>query len=235
MSFLQRHSTLSTLLVALVGGTTMGLAGCKDDSGSSAPTMDAARSDTVVPETSTSTDTAVRPDAGDGGAPDATPALPPVACSGVSDKKVAIAVGAGRNVYCAIDLGSNNAKLQVLSMEPGTPLSFKDERQCRIRLGFGAKVFESATMTKKPLPAADIANLIAVMKEFQEICTLDKGKLVGTEATQWARDATNMADVKAMVKAGTTLDIEVLTPDQEGIYGYAAGTRNAPDKLSLDP
>jgi hypothetical protein len=59
--------------------------------------------------------------------------------------------------------------------------------------------------------------------------------LVGTEATQWARDATNMAEVKAMVKAGTTLDIEVLTPDQEGVYGYAAGTRNAPDKLSLDP
>jgi hypothetical protein len=29
--------------------------------------------------------------------------------------------------------------------------------------------------------------------------------------------------------------IEVLTPDQEGVYGYVAGTRNTPEKFSLDP
>ena len=138
-------------------------------------------------------------------------------------------------MYCALDLGSNNAKLQVISMEEGKPLSFKDERQCRTRLGFGAKVFDSQTMTAKALPASDIADLITVMKELQAICALDKGKLVGAEATQWARDALNIADVKAQVKTATGLDIDVLTPDQEGAYGYVAGTRNAPERLSLDP
>ena len=73
------------------------------------------------------------------------------------------------------------------------------------------------------------------MKEFQRICTLDKGMLVGAEATQWARDATNITEIKAMAKAATTLDIDVLTGDQEGIYGYVAATRNAPEKFSLDP
>jgi hypothetical protein len=90
-------------------------------------------------------------------------------------------------------------------------------------------------MTAKAPPAADIADLITVMKELQAICALDKGKLVGAEATQWARDALNIADVKAQVKTATGLDIEVLTPDQEGSYGYVASTRNAPERLSLDP
>jgi hypothetical protein len=169
------------------------------------------------------------PDASPG--PDARDVVSEIRCSVQADRNVAITPAAGRQVYCAIDLGSNNAKLQVLSMEPGSPLSFKDERQCRVALGFGNKV--AANM--KALPLAEIPTLVATMKEFERICTLDKGTLVGTEATQWARDATNIADVKAMVKTGTNLDIRVLTPDEEGIYGYVAGTRNAPEKFSLDP
>ena len=175
---------------------------------------------------------------GDGPAGDAAPAFAPVACTGVESKTTPIVPAAGRKVYCALDLGSNNIKLQVISMEEGKPLSFKDERQCRTRLSFGAKVFDSATMMRKPLPAADIQNLITVVKELQQICIMvDKGTLVGAEATQWARDATNMAEVTAMVKAATSpaIDIEVLTPEQEGAYGYVAGTRNAPEKFSLDP
>jgi hypothetical protein len=117
-------------------------------------------------------------------------------------------------------------------MEPGSPLSFKDERQCRVALGFGNKVGASPT---KGLPLEEVPTLVSAMKEFQRICTLDKGVLVGAEATQWARDATNINDVKAMVKTGTTIDIRVLTPEEEGQYGYVAGTRNAPEKLSLDP
>ena len=96
-------------------------------------------------------------------------------------------------------------------------------------------VYNSTTMAKSALKAAEITNLVPTMKEFQRVCTLDKGTLVGAEATQWARDATNIDEVKTMVKTATTLDIEVLTPDQEGAYGYVAGTRNSPEKFSLDP
>jgi hypothetical protein len=182
--------------------------------------------------------------AGTGGSapsPDASPGtdarnvVAEIKCTGVTDKTTPIAPAAGRKVYCAIDLGSNNLKLQVLSLEPGKPLSFKDERQCRVRTGFGAMVSDPMTMVKSALKASEISNLILTMKEFQRICSLDTGVLVGAEATQWARDATNMPEVQAMVKAGTTLDIQVLSTDDEGKYGYVAATRNTPEKFSLDP
>ncbi|HMA91192.1 MAG TPA: hypothetical protein VKP30_00840, partial [Polyangiaceae bacterium] len=107
-------------------------------------------------------------------------------------------------------------------------------RQCRAKTGFGAIVFDSATQTSKPLPPVQINNLITIMKEFQQLCTLDGGTMVGAEATQWARDATNMSEVKTSVKSSTSLDIEVLSPETEGIYGYVAATRNTAEKLAID-
>ena len=68
------------------------------------------------------------------------------------------------------------------------------------------------------------------MKQRHGIGTPHKRTMVGAAATQWARDATNMPEVISMEKAGTGLDLEVLTPEQEGRYGYVAGTRNAPEK-----
>ena len=167
-------------------------------------------------------------------APSAT-AAPEIACQGEADATRPVAVAAGRAIYCAIDLGSKNAKLQVISMEPGQPLSFEDERLCKAPLGLGAKVFDQKTGARSPLAAADIANLATVVQRFEQICATDRGTLVGAEATQWARDATNIAEVTAAVKAATAIDIEVLTPEQEGQYGYTAATRDRPGWLSLDP
>ena len=162
--------------------------------------------------------------------PPAAPApTPPVTCSGD------LAVRPGRKIYCALDLGSKSAKLQVVSIEPGRPLSFKDERLCKATLGFGAKVYDGKTKEKKPLPAADIANLVNVIQQFKRLCAADKGTLVGAEATQWARDATNMAEVMAAVKAGAAIDIDVLSTEDEGRYGYTAATRNLPERFALDP
>ena len=158
-----------------------------------------------------------------------------VTCTGVKDKTKAIVPAAGRKVYCAVNLGSNNLKLQVISMEAGQPLSFKDERACRVKTEFGKKVYDSTAMVAKPLPAASIADLAAAITEFKRICTLDQGELVGAEATQWGRWATNIAEIKTMVMTATGTTIEVLTPEQEGQYGYVAATRNAPEKISLDP
>jgi hypothetical protein len=70
---------------------------------------------------------------------------------------------------------------------------------------------------------------------MQKICADDGGALVGAHATQWARDATNIDAVTARLSAATGLTLEVLTPEQEGIYGYAAATRNAPGRIALDP
>jgi hypothetical protein len=161
---------------------------------------------------------------------------PKVVCTGEPDKTKPIPpAGSGRATVCAIDLGSNSAKLQVLSLEPGQPLSFRDERQCRARLGFGAIVFDSKTGERKPLPAPETTRLIDVMKELQGICALDGGRMVGAEATQWSRDTTNIDEVRAAVKAATGLEFETLTPEWEGHFGYVAATRNTPGRFALDP
>jgi hypothetical protein len=232
---------LPLALSALFVGGAVGLAGlnvvaCGDDDGSGTPHADAAAGagggDAAAGSGGSSgADAAV----GDATGGDAVAAAPAVTCSGEANKTVAVAPAAGRKVYCALDLGSKSAKLQVVSIEPGKPLSFKDERLCKATLGFGAKVFNATTMVKSALADADIANLVTVIQEFKQICAVDKGLLVGAEATQWARDATNIADVKAAVKTGTEIDIEVLSTEEEGQYGYTAATRNAPEKFALDP
>jgi hypothetical protein len=73
------------------------------------------------------------------------------------------------------------------------------------------------------------------MKEYQAFCALDGGKMVGADATEWARHATNIAEVKRAVAAGTGIGIDVLTPDEEARYGYSAATRGRAGHLVLDP
>jgi hypothetical protein len=171
---------------------------------------------------------------------DAAPAstVPAVTCTLASDKAKAITPPAGRQVVCAVDVGSNNVKLIVASLEPGKPASIKDERQCRSRLGLGAKVFDGAApvgMQARPLPRADIDNLAAVIEELADICRRDGGRMVGAEATQWARDATNIGEVVEAVRVATGLAIEVLTAEQEGVFGYVAATRNTAERIAIDP
>jgi hypothetical protein len=218
---------------ALLGAAfILGGGACEDDEGAASDAGsigDGSRSDVVdggggASEVSSET----------GG--DAAPAVTANTTCSIVKKGEALAVAAGRDIVCALDIGSNNAKLVVLSLVKGQPDTLKDERQCRNSLRLGSKTSpDTANPGGRALPQADIENLVLVVKEFQGICAGDKGMLLGAEATQWARDATNQAAVVAAVKADTNLDIEVLTPDQEGQYGYTAATYNRPKKLSLDP
>ncbi len=113
--------------------------------------------------------------------------------------------------------------------------TLKDERQCRNRLGLGTQTFDSMTMMAKPLSPQGLADLILVIKQFQDICKLDKGMMVGGEATQWARDATNKMEITDAVKRQTGETLEILTPAQEGQYGYVAAAYGRAGKISLDP
>jgi hypothetical protein len=217
---------------ALVGAALiLGGGACEDDDGTASDAgsiSDGSRSDVSEGGSSeVATET--------GGEVGAAPVTDKTSCS-IVKKGEALAVAAGRDIVCALDIGSNNAKLVVLSLVKGQPDTLKDERQCRNSLGLGGKTApDTANPGGRALPQADIENLVLVVKQFQDICATDKGMLLGAEATQWARDATNQAAVIAAVKADTNLDIEVLTPDQEGQFGYTAATYNRPKKLSLDP
>ena len=159
----------------------------------------------------------------------------PSSCLIQPDKSVAVAPAPGRVVHCGLDLGSRSIKLSVLSMEPRRNASVKEERQCRRTLGLGAQVFDSRSGTARPLPAEAASYLSETIREFQKICTLDGGKVVAAGATQWARDAPNIAEVRARVKAETGLDFDVLSPRQEAEYGYVAGSIDTPGRLVLDP
>jgi hypothetical protein len=99
----------------------------------------------------------------------------------------------------------------------------------------GAQVFDAATKTAKPLPSSSVDSLSDTIQAFQTICTADHGTIVSAGATQWARDATNVADVKARVKTATGIDFAVLSPTEEAASGYVAGSVNTPGRIVLDP
>lgn len=160
---------------------------------------------------------------------------PPISCLINANRSEPITLVPGRRVLCAIDVGSKNIKLVVVSMEPGKPSSIRDERQCRRSLGLGAKVFDQETQTAKDLPETNLLDLIETTREFQNICRLDKGTLVGADATQWARDALNIGEVRRRLREATGLDLDVLTPEREGTYAYVAATFNNGGRLALDP
>src|SRR5258706_1032407 len=116
-------------------------------------------------------------------------------CSLAPNKRTPIKPAAGRVVYCALDLGSKNVKLSVVSMERGRPVSIRDERQCERALGLGALAYELKAHRAAPVPAASVEQLVETIREFQGLCVRDGGALVCAVATQWARDATNARDV----------------------------------------
>ena len=159
---------------------------------------------------------------------------PPISCLIQPEKTVPVKPARGRVVHCGLDLGSRTAKLSVVSMERGRNATIRDERLCKRTLGFGALVFDSRTSTARPLPEEAIAALADTVREYGQICARDGGTIVAAGATQWGRDATNVADVQSRVKAATGLAFDVLDPRQEAEYSYVAASVNTPGRLVLD-
>jgi hypothetical protein len=159
----------------------------------------------------------------------------PASCLIQAETSVPVKPGPGRKVYCGIDLGSRSAKLSVLSMVEGKGASIRDERLCKRTLGMGALVFDSKSRTAGPLPEAALGHLVDTVREFRKICALDGGSVVAAGATQWARDATNIRDVMARLKAETGVDVSVLSREQEAEYSYSAASLNTAGRIVLDP
>ena len=158
----------------------------------------------------------------------------PSSCVIAVDKQVPVKAGTGRTVYCGLDLGSRSVKLSVVSMEKGRPTTVREERICKRALGMGALVFDSKTSTAGPLPPDAIDRLVGTINEYKDICTRDGGTIVAAGATQWARDATNVAAVTARVKDATAIRVDVLSPTQEAVYAYVAGSVRTPGRIVLD-
>ena len=158
----------------------------------------------------------------------------PSSCVIAPDKQVPVKAGPGRALYCGLDLGSRSAKLSVVSMEKRRPATIREERICKRTLGMGALVFDSKAGTARPLPPDAVDSLIRTIDEYKQICTRDGGTIVAAGATQWARDATNVADVAARVQQATGVRFDVLSPMQEAVYSYVAGSVRTPGRIVLD-
>jgi hypothetical protein len=158
----------------------------------------------------------------------------PSSCVIAPDKQAPVQAGAGRIVHCGLDLGSRSVKLSVVSMEKGRPQTIREERICKRTLGMGALVFDAKTSTAGPLPPDAVGALVRTIDEYKEICARDGGTVMAAGATQWARDATNIADVSARVKEATGIRFDVLSPTQEADYSYAAGSVRTPGRIVLD-
>lgn len=158
----------------------------------------------------------------------------PSSCLVAPDKQAPLKPGPGRTLYCGIDLGSRSAKLSVVSMEKGRTTTIRDERICKRTLGMGARVFDSKTGIARPLPEDALGYLVDTITEYKEICARDGATMVAAGATQWARDATNMAEVTARVQEATGVRFDVLSPTQEAEYAYAAGSVSTPGRIVLD-
>jgi Ppx/GppA phosphatase family len=159
----------------------------------------------------------------------------PASCLIQPDRTKPVAPASGRTVYCGLDVGSKTVKLSVVSMVRGQNATIRDERQCKRTLGMGALVFDSTSRTARPLPDESIAYLSETVNDYRHQCALDGGAIVAAGATQWARDATNTADVLRQVKAETGVTIEVLSAAQEAEYSYVAAAAGTPGRIVLDP
>jgi hypothetical protein len=160
---------------------------------------------------------------------------PPSTCAIHADKTTGARVAPGREVYCGLDLGSQSVKLTVISMEKDSVVTLRDERSCTRALGMGSQVFDPTAGRGRALPEPAVAELIGTLREFQKLCALDGGAVVAANATQWARDATNVSEVKERVRKDTGISFGVLSASQGADLGYIAGALATPGRIVLDP
>jgi hypothetical protein len=131
-------------------------------------------------------------------------------------------------------VGSRNVKLVVASAKPGDPRSLKNLRQCRSRLQLADKTRDPVTHLDRPLAIEDQRALLAVFKAYRGMCDADGGRMHPAVATEWARQATNIDEVRASIQRRTAVPIQVLTRKEEARTAYLAATRGQKGKLVLD-
>jgi hypothetical protein len=141
----------------------------------------------------------------------------------------------GRHSYCSLQLLDPLVVLAIDTVDGGNPGSVASVQQCQARLDLGAKTTDPMSRAPRPLPAADLDVLVAVLRHFQGLCTQMRGdEVVGAYAAgAWARAVPNGTQIASAIKTGTGLDLEVLSPEQEVQQRYLAVTRDRRQRLVL--
>jgi hypothetical protein len=167
-------------------------------------------------------------------APVLTPEVqpPPISCR--PEPGSLLIAEPGADVHCVIDVGSRNVKLVVASARPGEPRSLQNLRQCRSRMQLADKTRDPVTHLDRALSIEDQRVLLALFRAYRGICQADGGRMHPAVATEWARQATNIDEVRASIQQRTAVPIHVLTRKQEARTAYLAATRGQRGKLVLD-
>jgi exopolyphosphatase/guanosine-5'-triphosphate,3'-diphosphate pyrophosphatase len=127
-----------------------------------------------------------------------------------------------------IDLGSNTARLIVMSAVPGYAYHLDDEIREVVRLRQG--------MTTRGLSEASMARALFTLRLFKRFCDSSRVDRIIATATSAVREAANGAEFVRQVEADLGLPLQVLDGEKEAYYGVLGALNELPlvDGYALD-
>jgi hypothetical protein len=139
---------------------------------------------------------------------------------------------AGRESYCTILASGGYVYLGIDSITMNDPVSVRAYAVCSAPVPLGA---ETGGESGGALSTPTLDRLVKVVNHFQQLCQPHKARLVGMVTTGWARNAINQNEIRARIKEGTGLDLDIPTPEQELQHRYYGVSRYRRGHIVLDP
>jgi len=117
----------------------------------------------------------------------------------------------------AIDIGSNAARLLISEASPKSNgvMDFTKVNLVRVPLRLGFDVFSTQTISDKK-----VAHLLNTVKAYKLLLDVYEVKYLKACATSAMRDASNAAAILQQVKDETSIDIKVISGQEEASYIY---------------
>ncbi|MEP7252771.1 MAG: exopolyphosphatase, partial [Ginsengibacter sp.] len=117
----------------------------------------------------------------------------------------------------AIDIGSNAARLLISEVTPGDSgnPSFNKISLVRVPLRLGFDVFDTGKISDQK-----ISLLLYTMKGYLNLLQANEVKYLKACATSAMRDSSNSAEIIALVKKETGIEIEVISGSDEASFIY---------------
>lgn len=117
----------------------------------------------------------------------------------------------GQQRIAIIDLGSNTARLVIMSAVPGHAYHLDDEIREVVRLRRG--------MTDRGLSDEAMARAHVTLRLFKRFCDSTRVDLIIATATSAVREARNGAEFVRQVEIDLNLPLRVLDGEKEAYYG----------------
>lgn len=128
--------------------------------------------------------------------------------------------------YAAIDIGSNAVRLLIADIKQNeATISFKKNTLIRVPLRLGDDAF-----LDKKISAKKIEDLLKTMVAFRNLIDVYKVSEYMACATSAMREATNGAEIVAMIKKDAGIDLEIVEGQREAKIIYASHIEESLDQ-----